>query len=143
MAESLAKQALCVDLDSAYISGEPGSHSEASIVLGYEFHPEVVLSWRDPGYDNHSFWYFTSRTNNPWLYITYNQLQVRTGTYKRVKRTFAAHSQHNFELSLNYFVDKNDYIGLIHSSPDPQSILTINGLGQGVSAFENKFKEWQ
>ena len=120
-AKFLAENAKCIDRKNAYIAGEPGTYSEASIVIGYEIHPNISTDENSPDYDidKHYYYYY----NNPFLHITYNQLQIRSGTFQKVDKIFEVVRGYNIHLSQDTFVNKNDYIGMIHSEPEQHFLI--------------------
>ena len=47
----MASNAVCLDLKGIYIAGEPASLSEASLIMAFTKHPDIVTDPNQAGYD--------------------------------------------------------------------------------------------
>ena len=56
--QNASDNALCFDMDDFYLSGEPGSYLEAVLIIGFEWHPDIITDWTDPDYDSDLHWYY-------------------------------------------------------------------------------------
>ena len=78
-------------MEGAYLAGEPGTTTEASLVIGLEPNlKDVILDDDDPDFD-------LSKLNDYWeslegyelyAYASFNQIDMKTGTFSRVLRSF-------------------------------------------------------
>ena len=50
---------------------------------------------------------------------------MKTGVLSQVIRNIEAKDFPSIELSMNTFLNRNNYLGLIHAEPDPQSFFNI------------------
>ena len=110
-------------MQDMYISGEPGTITEASIMIGFVYHPDLITDWRIDGYDQSKLQFYSS--TNPMIHVSFNQVDMRTGLFSRVIRVIDAKSNPRIELSMNNFIDKNDYIGLILADPEPTTYFNL------------------
>ena len=105
-------------MDGVYLAGEPGTNSEASLYIGFEFHSVV---WDKKGgeydealHDELNTYLTSSRESVDYnLHLSFNQVDMRTGSFSRVIRPIDARTKTEIELSKNEIVDYNDYFGLI------------------------------
>ena len=49
--QKYADNSYCLDMDGFYLAGEPTSNNEASLVIGFEPHPDIITDWEHPDYD--------------------------------------------------------------------------------------------
>ena len=47
----MANNAVCLNLEDIYIAGEPATNSEASLIIAFTKHPDIVTDKDQPGYD--------------------------------------------------------------------------------------------
>ena len=99
-------------MEGLYLAGEPSTNSEASVILAFEPHPNIITDEWDPDYDVdlHHYYYYS----NPTVHATFNQINMKTGSFSRVIRIISAINLPTIELSMNQLFDRNDYFGLIH-----------------------------
>ena len=57
------------------------------------------------------------------LDIQFDQLDIETGTFSAIHKQFDMNGGLYIDLSLNEFVNRDDYLGLIHHEPDPYEWL--------------------
>ena len=63
----LADNSYCLDMDGFYLAGEPTSINEASLVIGFERHPDIIIDYYHDDYDDYRNYYY---------YYSYPILQV-------------------------------------------------------------------
>ena len=54
----MASNAVCLNLEDIYIAGEPSTNSEASLIIAFTKHPDIVTDLNDPSYDWEKDWVF-------------------------------------------------------------------------------------
>ena len=102
---------------SFYLAGKPGSNSDASLIIGIERNPGMITDENHPDFNkelNESFDYA-----NPYLHLTLSQVDMKNGALSQVRRDIRATDFLEIELSMNTFLNRNNYFGLIHAEPDP------------------------
>ena len=110
-------------MEALYITGDPDTNSEASLVIAFEKHPNIVTDKEHPDYNEDlDKYYFYSL---PAIHVNFNQVDMKTGTFQRVTRTFLANFEYKIELSKNVLKDRNNYFGLIHTEPESQTFFSI------------------
>ena len=82
--QKLADNAYCLDMEGLYLAGEPMSNQEASLVIGFERHPDMITDKEDPDYDfdKASYYYYSY----PALKVTFNQVDMELGALKKVNK---------------------------------------------------------
>ena len=98
-------------MEKLYIAGEKETKSEASLVLGYEYGPNVQFDQTQSDYnaDYHSIF-----NSDPLFHISFKQADMETGTLSQVTKVFSPEQKPEIELSMNTLIDKNNYFGLLH-----------------------------
>ena len=110
-------------MDDFYITGDPLSNSEASLVIAFERHPDIVTDEKHPNYDQGLAKYF--KNSAPVIIANFNQVDMKTGTLQRVTRTFWMYNEFQIELSKNVLKDRNNYFGLVHTEPESQTFFSL------------------
>ena len=108
---------------SFYLAGKPKSNSEASLYVGFKRNPDMITDRGHPDFNKE----LLSKVDyiNAVLYVTLSQVDMKTGALSEVKRDFHEADFSRIELSMNTFLNRDNYLGLIHSEPDPQSFFNI------------------
>ena len=63
---------VCLDIENFYISGEPATNSEASVVVSWEWNPELIRSDEHPDFDETKLYEF--KEVNVRMHVTFNQV---------------------------------------------------------------------
>ena len=105
-------------MEGVYLAGEPGTTSEASLYIGFEFlstdWDQEAEDYDEALYDEVRYWFTPGGDSVDYnLHLSFNQVDMRTGSFSRVIRHIDARDKSEIELSKNELIDKNDYIGLI------------------------------
>ena len=103
-------------MEAFYITGDPQKNSEASLVIAFEKHPNIVTDINHPDYDQGLDEYF--KYSLPAIHSNFYQVDMKKGTLQRVTRTFWMINEYQIELSKNVLIDSNNYFGLIHTEPE-------------------------
>ena len=78
-----ADSARCLDLESQYIAGEPCTNSEASLIVGYWTKGALI----DDENADYNYAYHQKYENmERFLHVTFNQVDMSTGGFRRVIR---------------------------------------------------------
>ena len=110
-------------MEAFYITGDPEKNSEGSLVIGFEKHPDIVTWPKHADYDKDLDDYIIDSA--PTIHINFNQVDMKTGTFQRVTRTFRANWGYQIELSKNILKDSNNYFGLIHTESESQTFFSL------------------
>ena len=116
--------ALCLDMNGTYLAGERMTNTEASLVIAFERHPDIITDPEASDYDEASATFFYKTF--PAIHASYNQVDMKTGTFSRVIRLLGITQVPEVELSMNTLIDRNDYLGLFYSEPEPQPFFSFD-----------------
>ena len=72
MSQKYTDNLVCLDIENFYISGEPATNSEASVVVSWEWNPEIPRSDEHPDYNETQLNVF--RTLDARIHVTFNQV---------------------------------------------------------------------
>ena len=56
--QKLAENSYCLDMYGLYLAGEPYSKNEASLVISFEPHPDLIIDRNHPDFDSEKFYYY-------------------------------------------------------------------------------------
>ena len=107
---------LCLDTTSFYLAGKPDVNSEASLLIGIQRNPDFITDDDHPDFNKELYESYDEAA--PVLFMTLNQVDMKTGDFSRVIRE-NRRKGFRIELSMNTFLNRNNYLGLIHAEPDP------------------------
>ena len=107
---------LCLDTRSFFLAGKPGFNSQASLLIGIQLNPDFITDDDHPDFNEELNESYVEAA--PVLFMTLNQVDMKTGDFSRVIRENESYSP-RIELSMNTFLNRNNYLGLIHAEPDP------------------------
>ena len=119
-----ASNAVCLDLEGIYIAGEPATNSEASLIIAFNRHPDIVTDRDQPDYDSELDQFYEKSL--PYVHVDFSQVDMKKGTLERVTKSFKirAHAG-GISLSKNELIDRNDSFGLIHTEPEPKTFFSV------------------
>ena len=124
-------------MEALYIAGDSDTNSEASLVIAFEKHPNIVTDKEHPDYNEDLDKYYYSSI--PVIHVNFNQVDMKTGTFQRVTRIFYAWYQYRIDLSENILIDRSNYFGLIHTEPEAQTFFSVESLIiYGTERFRNR-----
>ena len=66
-------KALCADMDDFYITGEPDTYSEASLIIDFQYNPEIdqdLAEQEEPSF-----------LNKTAVYVKFDQINMKEGTF--------------------------------------------------------------
>ena len=98
-------------MESLYIAGEPGTNSEASLVISFEWSSDLIREDGHPDFNSHVLEIYSH--SYPMLHVTLNQVDMKEGSFSRFIRIFEAVRSPEIKLFMNKLIDRNDYVGLI------------------------------
>ena len=110
--ERYGSNILCLDMRSFYLSGKPLKLSEGSLLINFQRNPDMITDANHPDFNSKLYKSFESA--QPYLLVTLNQVDMKTGALSKVIRDIRATEFKSIELSMNTFLNKNNYLGLIH-----------------------------
>ena len=58
LGQRYADNSYCLDMEGLYLAGEPPSFNEASLVIGFEPHPDIIFDAKHPDYDEDKAYYY-------------------------------------------------------------------------------------
>ena len=120
-----SENAVCLDLEDVYIAGEPWAYTEASLIIAFTKHPDIVTDPNDPDYDAEKDDYFIDA--DAYLYVDFTQTDMKKGTLERVTKTIRLQEENptGISLSQNKLIDRNDSFGLFNAEPEPKTFFSI------------------
>ena len=118
--------ATCVFLNNTFIEGEPSSITEASLLVGFSKHPDIITDPDNLDYDEEKDMFFAD--SNPQIQVDFSQVDMKEGTLERVTKVFEMLDKDptGISLSQNKLIDQNDYFGLMHTNPEPQTFFSVD-----------------
>ena len=114
---------VCLDLEDIYIAGEPTTTTEASLIVAFTKHPDIITDPNQLDYDSEKDKFFAD--SNPHIHVDFRQVDIKKGTLERVTKTFRADRKAGISLSQNKLIDRNDSFGLLHTEPEPETFLSV------------------
>ena len=116
-------------MSELYLAGEPLTDFEASLMITFDF-TFIQQNEDDPDYDEEAISQYqqTYSLSEPMLHVTFNQVDIENGRLVQITKVLpikGAFSESIFELSRNELIDRNDYLGIFFSDPEPVSFFSL------------------
>ena len=121
----MASNARCLDLTDIHIAGEPATETEASLIIAFIKHPDIVTDPNQLGYDYGKDQFLAESEFH--VQVDFSQVDMKKGTLERVTKTFQLQEIEptGISLSQNKLIDRNDSFGLFHAEPEPKTFFSI------------------
>ena len=71
-------------MEGLYIAGEPGTNSEASLVVSWEWNPALIRSDDDPDFVDISDLLEQTNKAEAMVHISFNQVNMKKGSFSPV-----------------------------------------------------------
>ena len=113
-------------MEDVYIAGEPYAELEASLIVAFIKHPDIVTDPDQLDYEEEKDRFF--ERSWPYLQVDFSQVNMKKGAFDRITKVFKVEEEAaatGISLSKNKLIDRNDSFGLIHTELEPKTFFSV------------------